>query len=209
LALTDTDDAGGGGQGSRWHREVAIASIQRGSLAERCGFLRPGDRITSIWGTEEGGERETIPCGLYTSFQLAQILRRLTSSAPSMTFTILPHRIPSMDCPLSLSTEFNWEDEAENPSNAGRLEEERGRAQSSSCILSLCLWKDSSFDDWGFSIVDPEEEEEGNSRGPAIVHEIRPGGPAFLVGLLPGDKILQVSSAANPNGPILLSLNLF
>ncbi len=69
-------------------------------------------------------------------------------------------------------------------------------------IISLCLWKDRLYEDWGFSLVDEEEEEDTdnanqhniqNQNQGGTVHQIRPGGPAYLAGLKRGDKLLKVS----------------
>jgi hypothetical protein len=70
-------------------------------------------------------------------------------------------------------------------------------------ILSLCLWKDFLYEDWGFSLVDEENDLDetaqvepqeflNNGGGGAFVNEIRSGGSACLAGLKTGDKILKV-----------------
>lgn len=181
---------------------VRISSIQPGSLADRCGFLRVNDEIVSVTHLSEGQVQTVSISPFHTSSQVARLLRKLTQTATSVTMTVVPGLT---------SRRSSWDEE---DSDIGSSTSTVGTLRTPPCsnsgqnesILSLCLWKDSSFDDWGFSIVDQHEIEgvdhetlpdeiatKTNSPSP-VVHEIRPGGPAFLAGLRSGDKILQVSS---------------
>lgn len=74
--MTDSDDD-----------KIQITSIQPGSLADRCGFLQPGDFLTSIYISAD----EIIPCSHFcNSYHVAQILRQLTAKNSSIKITILP-----------------------------------------------------------------------------------------------------------------------
>jgi hypothetical protein len=115
---------------------------------------------------------------------------------------------------------------------AHRIEEEEEELnEENERVLALCLWKDRLYEDWGFSLVDESEVDDDNgengndetnesehkvtgevmkndrarTRKGAIVFQIRPGGPAFVAGLRPGDRILQV----NPTFPRLILVHDF
>ncbi|CAG7688190.1 unnamed protein product [Allacma fusca] len=188
IALMDTPD-----------KRIKITSVQSGSLADRCGFLLPGDTLTSV----EISPIENIPCSpYYTSFQIAQILRRISTTNSTITLTIIPSEETESSDNNSGSTMTLQESPMQQeqsllrsgPFSRNKLENEAEfGAESNECVLSLCLWKDRLYEDWGFSLIDPEDEPDGmhDSKG-AYVHQIRPGGPAFLSGLQPGDRFLQV-----------------
>lgn len=114
----------------------------------------------------------------------------------------------------------NQEDEQEQEEeNDGDPDHE---TQTEYTLLSFSLWKDRLYEDWGFSLTDTEQDEpqengaSGGSNktsngkaqkspstsvnqqsggGPlqgSEILQIRPGGPAYAAGLLPGDRIMQV-----------------
>ena len=187
IALTDTPS-----------QQIRISSIQPGSLADRCGYLKPGDILTSL----HISSNETIPCSpYYTSYQIAQILRKLASRNSSVTLTILPHHTHSLGHYGSFRRNRSpLEDDHSSSTSTITITEDQNcfKNKSNQCILSLCLWKDRLYEDWGFSLIDEQEEEheqnthEENEGQGGRVYQIRPGGPASIAGLRQGDKLLQV-----------------
>lgn len=188
--------------------KIRISSIQPGSLAERCGYLKPGDILMSI----KVSEKKSISCSpaYYTSFETAQIIRNLTSSLSSLVMTILPleaeqvqlqHQHRSLFNMLSGSTSKQYSSESTLTPEESCDNSEKEKVT----VLSFSLWKDRLYEDWGFSLSDSGEnsEEEGESskggsstpdggKNGAEILQIRPGGPAFAAGVMPGDRIIQV-----------------
>ena len=170
---------------------------------------------------------ETIPCSpYYTSYQVAQILRKLATTKSSVTMTIVPtdDNVESSEnsgstltlretCLSSISSKKKRETysifskkkkskEIDNDRDVHEGDDDGGAGNE--CILSLCLWKDRLYEDWGFSLIDGEadhadgvHDHEGAGKTGAYVHQIRPGGPAFVAGLRPHDRILQASQSLN------------
>ena len=84
--------------------KIRISSIQSGSLAERCGYLKPGDILISI----QVGENEKISCSpYYTSLDTAQIIRRIASSMPSVVLTVLPYEAEQLQLKQQHISLFN------------------------------------------------------------------------------------------------------
>ncbi len=84
--------------------KIRISSIQPGSLAERCGYLKPGDVLISIQVKED----KTVSCSpYYTSFETAQIIRGITSSMASMVLTILPYEAEQLQLQQQHISLFN------------------------------------------------------------------------------------------------------
>lgn len=185
------------------HR-IRISSMQPGSLADRCGFIKPGDVITHV----KLNENETMACSPYlNSFQVAQTLRKVAANSSSISITILPQDENissgvSTSSESSNSTLHEYGGRLKHPNGYGsnnRIRKNNGNAvafyektsgvrfveeveemdnlicepernSSLRVVLSLCLWKDRLYEDWGFSLVDhaeldPEFQDESGSSG--------------------------------------------
>jgi len=267
--------------------QIRITSIQPGSLADRCGFLRPGDCLTSV----HIGSNETVPCSpYYTSYQIAQILRQLTSQSTSVKLTIVPccddssqvptlngwsssteddghsggsdstltltDRIMDNNCPSNSNSYSNSFDNHggslniirsnnntgggggigyskgesisitsfRNPSTATAIskasshridEEDETSPEESECVLSLCLWKDRLYEDWGFSLVDDrhssssfsEGEEEEDTGAENVNNETRlmTGGMKSTAGAANKVKQGAIVFQIRPGGPAFVA----
>ncbi|CAL8127026.1 unnamed protein product [Orchesella dallaii] len=210
--------------------KIRISSIQAGSLAERCGYLKPGDILISIQVTES----EKITCSpYYTSFETAQIIKGITSNLPTVTFTIMPYEAEQFQLQQQHISLFNMlstagnrkhkhsgsgsestliADSAQSESNDGSCESTnfpnplKETHERDYTVLSFSLWKDRLYEDWGFSLTDSGSNDTDDllkkqsspttsvagGTGSEIL-QIRPGGPAYSAGLLPGDRIIQIN----------------
>ena len=183
-----------------------------------------------------------MPCSpYYTSQQIAKVLQSIVQNSTSVALTVLPdssgiaqslsvhspissYRAESDDDNLSDASNLTLRNEQVVVSHRGSVHGECDE-NSGHKILSLCLWKDFLYEDWGFSLADEESDgdtdeiaahessQEFNSWGRmekksagAIVNEIRSGGSACLAGLKAGDKILKVLSTVHIRR---ISLNTF
>lgn len=169
--------------------KIRISSIQPGSLAERCGYLKPGDVLISIQVKED----KTVSCSpYYTSFETAQIIRGITSSMPSMVLTILPYEAEQLQLQQQHISLFNMLSTAGNVKykkefgsestlipDSGQNEnvdlcgannfhdnsddassKDRRADEENYSVLSFSLWKDRLYEDWGFSLSDSMESQE-------------------------------------------------
>ncbi|VEN58702.1 unnamed protein product [Callosobruchus maculatus] len=158
---------------------VVLSRLTEGGLAEKTGALHVGDRILAING--ESLEHKPLSEAIRLLQTPTDRVQLKIARTIKYNNTQSPSSFSSKPLPCSYSSESMWDNE----------------------IYHVTLYKDSVYDDYGFSVSD------GLYEKGVYVNRIRKGGPADIVGLLkPYDRIIQVNDTKTQDFDCCLTVPL-